>query len=533
MEQKSLDLNTLSRTNNELKRAIRHFIDAAPKTGALAVQMDNIKSALKSNEAMFTFASLVEQYAKTKANIENIDYQSSKKDLKTLKSTISKCAKRNLSTHQLEKVNNVLEQITTKQSDSTVLLSLATALDYFAEDIATLRENSKTIVAEKDAVNNETGVVAHDIHLASKRLIKETISINKQLAETYPQDKFIGEILTEAKAIKDAKGAFFKSIDLLERSTNYLALLIQRERCAAEEMLNDIHASLVTVVNQTSVVDKLLVSAKDTTNEAQENMLLELKNMEVKASNIETMEGMQKHIKSSVQLLSDIMNDYVDAQHQINLTQEATIKDLSYQVTNASNFVEKLEKQLDVAEETSLVDDLTTVGNRKGYVLRVNQERKNWVATKTPLSLMVIDVDRFKSINDTYGHSIGDQVLKCLGQTLKKNIRSSDYVARYGGEEFVVILPATDLHKTVQIAKKIKEVINNLKFELRKKNKVLKITCSFGISTFGTKNSNTIDVFNLADKALYKAKNDGRDTIIVAYEAKLLGIEKFINAGVK
>ena len=298
-------------------------------------------------------------------------------------------------------------------------------------------------------------------------------------------------------------------------------------------MLNDIHTSLVNVINQTSMVDKLIASSKDTTNEAQDGLLLELKNMEAKAKTIDTLDGMQKHIKKSVNLLSNIMNDYVDAQQKIALSQEATIKDLTYQVTNASSFVEKLEKKLDVAEETSLVDDLTTVGNRKGYVLRINQERKNWVATKTPLSLMVIDVDRFKSINDTYGHSIGDQVLKCLGQTLKKNIRSSDYVARYGGEEFVVILPATDLHKTVQIAKKIKEVINNLKFELRKKNKVLKITCSFGISTFGANNSNTIDVFNQADKALYKAKDDGRDTIMVAHGDKILGIEKFINAGRK
>ena len=318
---------------------------------------------------------------------------------------------------------------------------------------------------------------------------------------------------------------------MLERSTNYLALLIQRERCAAEEMLNDIHASLVTVVNQTSVVDKLLLSSQETTGEAQESMLLELKNMEVKARAIDSLEGMQKHIKSSVQLLSSIMNDYVDAQQQITLTQEETIKDLTYQVNNASSFVEKLEKKLDVAEETSLVDELTTVGNRKGYVLRINQERKKWVASKAPLSLMVIDVDKFKAINDTFGHSIGDQVLKCLGQTLRKNVRSADYVARYGGEEFVVILPATDLHKTVQIAKKIKDVISNLKFELRKKHKVLKITCSFGISTFGVKNSNTIDVFNLADKALYKAKDEGRDTIIVAQGDELLGIEKFINAG--
>jgi len=527
MEQTSLDLNALNRTNNELKRAIRHFIDAAPNAGPLAVQIQNIKNALKSNEAMFTFASLVEQYAKMKGNLDNIEYQNTKKSIKTLKSNIVKCAKKNLSTSQIEKISDVLTEIDNKRPIPSIMLALGVALDYLSEDLSTLRESSKVIVPDRDVTSNETGVVAHDIHLASKRLVKEVIAITGQLAKTYPNDKFIAEILKEASSIIDNKGSFFKSIDLLERSTNYLALLIQRERCAAEEMLNDIHANLVSVVNQSSAIEQLLSASKNTTDQAQDNMLCELKNMEVKARSIDTLEGMQSHIKQSVQLLSTVMNNYVDVQNQINQTNESTIKDLSYQVSNASTFVEKLEKQLDVAEETSLVDDLTSVGNRKGYVLKVNQERKNWLSSKQALSLLVIDVDKFKSINDSFGHSIGDQVLKSLGHTLKKNIRSSDYVARYGGEEFVIILPATDINKAIKITKKLREVINALKFELRKKNKVLKLTCSYGISCFTKENTNTIDVFNQADKALYKAKNDGRDTIIISHENKLTTIEQY------
>jgi len=158
-------------------------------------------------------------------------------------------------------------------------------------------------------------------------------------------------------------------------------------------------------------------------------------------------------------------------------------------------------------------------------VLTINKERKDWQASKQPLALMVIDVDHFKSINDNYGHSIGDQVLKCLGQTLKKYVRATDYVARYGGEEFVIILPATDLGRTVQIARKIRDVINSLKFELRKKSKVLKVSCSFGISTFTEKAGNSTDVFNAADKALYYAKENGRDAIAVSKDDQMVLIE--------
>jgi|GEM_PF-1625847 len=520
------DLASLRRSNSELKRALRRFIDTAPNSGPLAVQTENIKNALKSNEASSNFISLVEQYANMKQNLDNLDYQSNKRDIKTLKTLMTQNAKKNLSSCQAEKITEVLSQINLKQPAHTIMVTVGKALDYFAEDLSALRTSSKTIIADQDIKTEETGVVASDIHLASKRLIKDVITVTKQLVKTYPNDKFISEILSEASQIPEGKGAFFKSIDLLERSANYLALLLQQERCTAEEMLNDIHANLLDVFNQTTVVEKLIASSQGNSDEVQSSMVAELKNMEVKAKGIETLEGMQQHIKYSVSLLSRIMNDYAEAQNRLNLTHEATIRDLNAKINNASNFVEQLEKQLDVAEETSLIDDLTTVGNRKGYVLRINEERKAWLSAKLPLSLMVIDVDKFKSINDSYGHSIGDQVLKCLGQTLKKNVRSTDYVARYGGEEFVIVLPATDLNKSTQLAKKIREVVNSLKFELRKKNKVLKITCSFGIATFTKEISNTTEVFNTADKALYQAKKNGRDAIVVASNNQLIAVDK-------
>ncbi|MFD2168039.1 GGDEF domain-containing protein [Thalassotalea euphylliae] len=524
-ELSSQDINTLKRTNTELKRALKHFLESAPNSGPLGVQVTNIKEALKSNEAMFTFASLVEQYAKMKKNFDNVDFQNQKKDLNTFKAQLKKASSKNLSTNQLEKIEDILSEVSLHQPPHTLLAVAGKALEYFASDLANIRESSSIVVTDGEVTSEETGVVAADIHLASKKLIKDVVIVSKQLAKTYPNDKFISGVLHEASQVKDGKGSFFKAINLLERTTTYLTLLIQQERCAAEEMLNDIHANLVDAFNRTTVIQRVVESSKEDGQNVTNHMVTELKNMEVKARAIDTIEGMQRHIKDSVNLLSDIMNDYAKRQSEINLNNENTIRELSLKIENTSNFVDKLEKKLNVAEEVSLIDELTTVGNRKGYVLRINKERKDWQAAKQPLALLVIDVDHFKSINDNYGHSIGDQVLKVLGQTLRKNVRTTDYVARYGGEEFVIILPNTELSKTVQIAKKIREVVNSLKFEMRKKNKVLKITCSFGLSAFTEKVSNSTDVFNAADKALYRAKENGRDAIVVAKEDQLIDIE--------
>jgi diguanylate cyclase (GGDEF)-like protein len=522
----SQDSQLLNRANSELKHALRHFIESAPNSGPLAVKINDIKAALNSNDAVFTFASLVEEYAKMKQNFDNVNYQNKKKDLNTLKALLKKSATKNLSSIQSEKIDEIMSTITLKQEDHVIMVAVGNALAYFSEDLGTLRSVSKVVVSETEVMTQETGVKATDIHLASKRLIKDVVTISKQLAKTYPNDKFISNVLDEAEQVTDDKGSFFKTINIVERSTTYLALLIQQERCAAEEMLNDIHANIIDAFKHTSVIENLLNSTKDNADDIKSSMVFQLKNMEVKAKSIDTLEGMQTHIKDNVLLMSSIMNDYAETQNKIHLNNESTISDLSYKVSTTANFVEKLEAKLNIAEESVLVDELTTIGNRKGYVDRINKERKSWSASKLPLTLMLIDADKFKNINDTFGHSVGDQVLKCIGQTLQKQIRSTDYVARYGGEEFVIVMPATDLKESVLLAKKIKKVINNLKFELRNQNKVLTITCSFGIATFTERRSNTTDVFISADKALYKAKENGRNAIVVSSEEKFIYLDK-------
>jgi diguanylate cyclase len=526
IEKNNLALHSLNKINGELKLALKHFIDCIPASGHLANQIKTIKDALASNDTVFTFASLVEQYAKMKQSIDDFEYQESKRDLNVLKVMMEESIEKNLSPEQADKITEILAEINLEQPAHAIMVIVGRAIESFANDLSELRKSPDVVATKEKVVNKNTNVLPHNVVLASNKLIKEVVVILKQLTQTYPTDKLISKILDEATKIPNLKNQFFKSANLLEQSTKYLAQLIQQERNSTEEILNDIHANLVGVFKQSTVIDKLLASTGGDADTVAVNMVTELKNMEAKAQTIDTIAGMQKHINSNVALMSEIMNDYAKTQNQLHRDQVTRVQDLTAKVNNASSFIEKLEKKLNTLEESNLVDELTTVGNRKGYVQAINKERDSWLITNHPLTLMVIDVDRFKSINDSFGHSIGDQVLKCLAQTLQSSICSSDYVARYGGEEFVIILPATDLKQTIQIAKKLRKVVNSLKFELRKNNKALKITCSFGISNFTKDRVNTVDVFNEADKALYQAKEKGRDTIVASYKGNFISVDK-------
>ncbi len=515
-ESDNKDIHSLNRLNSELKRALNHFINSAPTSGTLGAQLEKIKNALKQNELMFTFASLVAQYAKMKKNLDSIEQQAKERNLKALKTLIKKAAKESLSPEQHSKILAILNSISEQKPEHEIMLVLGEALEYFSTLTKHTTPKPTTALAK----------ISYEDKQASRRLIRDLETIFSKLAQLYPEDTIIQDILSEVSQ-GYGKSNYNAFIDLLAQASCYLAQLIQKERDNAIEVLNDIHANIISVFKQAKLIERLIDSSKNNIDDLSKTMLSELENMELKAREIDNVEGMQAHIKQSITFMSKIMNNCAKMQSRINLANEATINELTLKINTVSSFVEDLENKLNIAEESSLVDDLTQIGNRKGYIDFINKERNGWLNTQNPLSLIVLDVDNFKSVNDKYGHSTGDQVLKSLAQTLKKQIRSTDYIARYGGEEFVIILPNTDLDKTIQLTQKIRQVVNNLKFELRKKNKVLKITCSYGLATFSKEKPNTVDVFNAADQALYQAKECGRDAIVVYSDEQYTIIDTF------
>ena len=128
------------------------------------------------------------------------------------------------------------------------------------------------------------------------------------------------------------------------------------------------------------------------------------------------------------------------------------------------------------------------------------------------LSFILLDIDHFKLVNDTYGHLQGDVVLKIVSQLLRKELRSYDFAARYGGEEYVAILPESSLKDAVLVAERIRLSIQDTKFSGELAG--LDLTVSLGVASFPTEGISTVDGFiKLADDALYRAKNSGRNRV--------------------
>lgn len=161
-------------------------------------------------------------------------------------------------------------------------------------------------------------------------------------------------------------------------------------------------------------------------------------------------------------------------------------------------------------EKEAITDPLTGLFNRRYFLKQGQRELLRSRRHRWPLSLLMLDLDYFKKVNDVYGHSIGDQVLIRTARRILDSIRDVDIAARYGGEEFVILLPETDAKGAMLVAERIRENIANQPFHLSP-SLALSITVSVGVATLKHSFTDLHELIDLADKALYEAKKKGRN----------------------
>lgn len=199
-----------------------------------------------------------------------------------------------------------------------------------------------------------------------------------------------------------------------------------------------------------------------------------------------------------------------EQQRELQLTEK--LEQMQQKIVLMEQQAQHAEKLLAEQRRLAMVDTLTQLPNRAAYEERLAFEFNRWNRYKSPLTMVVSDIDFFKKINDTYGHQAGDKVLRLIAKTISQRLRKTDFIARFGGEEFVCLLPETDNQKAFSVMEVIRKVIAGAPFKFN--DQPVKVTISFGIAQF--KEGETADqVFDRADKALYMAKEQGRNCCII------------------
>jgi diguanylate cyclase len=191
-----------------------------------------------------------------------------------------------------------------------------------------------------------------------------------------------------------------------------------------------------------------------------------------------------------------------------------TNKVLEERLLLSKNEISNLQQSLEAIRAESLTDPLTGLGNRKYFDRMIEQAVQHALAQNEPLSLLMFDIDHFKSFNDSYGHLTGDQVLRLVGMSLKQTIKGQDITARYGGEEFAVVLPNTALRQALTVADHIRRAVMAKELKKKSTGEILgRVTISVGVSIL-KQDDDTDSLIERADACLYAAKRNGRNRVI-------------------
>jgi len=205
-----------------------------------------------------------------------------------------------------------------------------------------------------------------------------------------------------------------------------------------------------------------------------------------------------------------VVDGLLKSTHEMRETNKALENRLVLSKSEISN----LQHSLEAIRAESLTDPLTGLGNRKYFDRSFEMAVRAAQASGEPLSLLMFDIDHFKSFNDSYGHLTGDQVLRLVAMSLKQTIKGQDITARYGGEEFAVVLPATALRQALTVADHIRRAVMAKELKKKSTGEILgRVTISVGVAMLKP-DDDTESLIERADACLYIAKRNGRNRVI-------------------
>jgi diguanylate cyclase len=287
---------------------------------------------------------------------------------------------------------------------------------------------------------------------------------------------------------------------------------LQKEKLEIEDLLRQIDARLEDLAAHLTGDAAEQKIAQESSQQLNLLVLDEVHEINTDVQRAADLPELRGRVRVRLEAINSHLQDF-RAREQLRIaTQHERTGRLRVRIAELERESRSLQESLQEEQRLAMIDSLTGIANRAAYDDRIEHEFLRWQRHRAPVSILAWDIDRFKQINDAYGHKAGDKVLRVIGQHLAQHVRGTDFVARYGGEEFVMILVGTAGEQAKLAADKIRNAIAAIGFHFR--NKPVTVTASCGITTLRDDDT-TETVFDRADRALYKAKDAGRNCCVV------------------
>lgn len=354
---------------------------------------------------------------------------------------------------------------------------------------------SKDIIVEQEATKADQLVVEKFTLILNSLVLsdinnKQLFTIKKNILGDISKDKLLHSFLeTFTVIIQDFK----------------------QERVTAEVFLSTLNAALVTVKDAvTSTISKTSESKiiHIELNQKLQKQIIDMTGCIEKAT---TLNDIKNEINQKLQMIAGTLEDKYSFEHQHQKDLETQLNEMTAKVNLLENQSKVFEKRLHEQQKKSMQDALTKLANRAAFDDYFAQEMVRFHHKPFDLAIVVMDLDDFKRINDTYGHTAGDKTLQVIAATLMNKVADDVFVARYGGEEFVLIYSGIKQDMLINELKTLNKHISRLPFKF--KNNKVSITTSIGVS-YVHADDNIHTAFERADQGLYQAKSQGKNQVV-------------------
>ncbi len=290
---------------------------------------------------------------------------------------------------------------------------------------------------------------------------------------------------------------------------------LEKERATAAAMMTQVTQRLEDVATYLTGSKADWKSSQDATQALNSRVLHEVDGLSKEAISATDLAPLQSLISTRLESISSHVHAYREQQQKLFEDQASRADKMTLRVAELETQARDLSTSLEKERQRARLDVMTGVPNRAAFEERMAEELERFRRFHTPVSMLIWDIDRFKSINDTYGHRAGDRVLREVANCFAGRLRASDFIARIGGEEFCTLLVGAEPEAAMRVANELREAVSNLKLLFH--GKPLRVTVSCGITSLRESDSgDSTKVFDRADGALYRAKDGGRNMCIAA-----------------